>query len=248
MPAPRTPSEVGMRAPILLISATLLEAEPLVDALGGAGVPFSWGPAWQGRHRDTELVLSVPGIGKANTAAGLALAVARWRPRAVVQVGIGGAYVGSFLSIGMVAVAALEVHVDCGAGEGDGWQSMERLGFPLLEGPPPRFNEMPTDAALSERLAAPSQAPLLRFATSERVSATLEAAERLQRGFDVAVESMEGAAAAQVCLALGVPFAELRGVSNIVGERDRRAWDVPRAVRAATEALLAALPSLAVVA
>ncbi len=237
-----------MSAPILLISATVLEAQSLVDAIDGASAPFAWGPAWQGRLHDSELVVAVAGVGKANTAAGLALAVERWRPRAVVQVGIGGAFVGSFLSIGMVAVATIDVHVDCGAGEGDAWQSMESLGFPLLEGPPPRFNEMPTDAALSERLAAPSRAPLLRFATSERVSATLDAAEHLQRRFDVAIESMEGAAAAQVCLALGVPFAELRGVSNIVGERDRRAWDVPRAVRASTEALLVALPSLGAVA
>jgi len=235
-----------MPAPILLVSATALEAQPLVDALEGTSVPFAWGPAWEGRLQDDAFVLAVPGVGKANTAAGVALAVERWRPRAVVQVGIGGAFVGSFLSIGMVAVAALEMHVDCGAGEGDAWQSMERLGFPLLEGPPPRFNEMPTDAALSERLAGPARAPLLRFATTERVTATLESAERLQRRFDVAIESMEGAAAAQVCLALGVPFAELRGVSNVVGERDRRAWDAPRAVRASTEALMAALPSLGV--
>ncbi len=237
-----------MSAPILLISATALEAQSLVDAIDGASVPFAWGAAWRGRRQDNELVVAVPGVGKVNTAAGLALAIERWRPRAVVQVGIGGAFVGSFLSIGMVAVAAVDVHVDCGVGEKDAWQSMESLGFPLLEGPPPRFNEMPTDAALSERLAAPSRAPLLRFATSERVSATLDAAEILQRRFDVAIESMEGAAAAQVCLALDVPFAELRGVSNIVGERDRRAWDVPRAVRASTEALVAALPSLGVVA
>jgi futalosine hydrolase len=233
-----------MDAPLLLVSATGLESQPLRDALQGASVPFAWGSAWEGRLHGSDVVLAVPGVGKANTAAGVALAVERWRPRAVVQLGIGGAFVGSFLSIGMVAVASVEVHADCGAGEGDAWEGMERLGFPLLAGPPPHFNEMPTDLDLSRRLAAPTRAPLLRFATSERVSATLEAADRLQRRFDVAIESMEGAAAAQVCLALGVPFAELRGVSNIVGERDRRAWDVPRAVRAAAAALEAALPTL----
>jgi len=38
-----------------------------------------------------------------------------------------------------------------------------------------------------------------------------------------------------------VPFAELRAVSNIVGERDRTAWDVPAAVRAVNEAVATAL-------
>jgi len=233
-----------MPAPLLVIGATALEVQPVVDALAGVEAAFGWGPAWVGRAATSEAVVSVTGVGKANAAAALALAIERWRPRAVVQVGIGGAFAGSFLSVGMVAVAALEVHLDCGAGEGEAWQSMEQLGFPLLSGPPPLFNVMPTDPALSERLAAPSRAPLVRFGTSERVTASLEAADRLQRRFDVAIESMEGAAAAQVCRALGVPFAELRGVSNIVGERDKRAWDVPCAVRASSEALAAALPAL----
>ncbi len=237
-----------MPAPLLVISATAPEARPVVDALMGVATPFAWGPSWEARTPDGAAVVCVTGVGKANTAAGLALAIERWRPQAVVQLGIGGAFAGSFLSVGMVAVAAVELHLDTGAGEGDAWQSMESLGLPLLPGPPPVYNEMPTDGALSERLAAPSRAPAVRFGTSERVTATLEAAERLQRRFDVAIESMEGAAAAQVCRALDVPFAELRGVSNIVGERDKRAWDVPRAVRASTEALLAALPSLGAVA
>ncbi|MEJ2289456.1 MAG: futalosine hydrolase [Deinococcales bacterium] len=234
-----------MSGPLLLVSATAEEARPLREALDGASLPARWGHAWEGRLGDVDVVLTHLGVGKANTAAGLALALERWRPEAVVQYGIGGAFVGSFLSSGMVAVASTDVHVDTGAGEADAWEDMESVGFPLLEGPPPRFNEMPTDRRLSERLAAPSAAPLLRFATSERVTGSLEEADRLQRRFDVAIESMEGAAAAQVCLALGVPFAEIRAVSNVVGERDRRTWDVPRAIRAVQGALGAALPDLA---
>ena len=234
-----------MTAPVLLVSATAEEARPLRHALDGASLPVRWGHAWEGRLGDTDVVLTHLGVGKVNTAAGLALALERWRPEAVVQFGIGGTFVGSFLSLGMVAVASVDIHVDTGAGEPDAWEDMQSLGFPLLDGPPPRFNEMPTDRRLSERLAAPSAAPLLRFATSERVTGSLEAAERVQRRFDVAIESMEGAAAAQVCLALGVPFAEIRAVSNIVGERDRRSWDAPRAIRAVGEALGAALPELA---
>jgi futalosine hydrolase len=46
-----------------------------------------------------------------------------------------------------------------------------------------------------------------------------------------------------VCLALSVPFAEVRAVSNIVGERDRAAWNIPAAIRAVNDAVLAALTS-----
>lgn len=234
-----------MRPPLLLISATDREAHPLLESLAPEAVPFGWGPAWRGGIDGTDVVLAQLGVGKANTAAGLALALASWRPSSVVQLGIGGAFVGSFLSVGMVAAASCDVHVDCGAGEGDAWRGMRWLGFPLLAGPPPRFNEMPTDAGLTHALAGSADVPVVRFATSERVTGSLDEGERLRRAFDVSVESMEGAAAAQVCSALGVPFAELRGISNIVGETDRSSWDVPAAIRVASRHLLDRLPALA---
>jgi futalosine hydrolase len=67
----------------------------------------------------------------------------------------------------------------------------------------------------------------------------------MQAAFDVSVESMEGAAAAQTARALGVPFAELRAVSNVVGERDKAHWDLRGAVRVARDAGLRALDALA---
>lgn len=233
-----------MTPPLLLVAATAMELEPLVASLRATPADAPWGQAWRADAAARELVLTVLGVGKVNTAAGLALALDRWQPSSVVQLGIGGTYVGSFLSVGMTAAAAVDVHVDCGAGEGAAWQDMHALGFPLLAGPPAHFNEMPTDAELTRHLAVATGLPPQRFATSERVTGSLDEADRLQRRFDVAVESMEGAAAAQVCLAMGVAFAEVRGISNVVGERDRRAWDVPSAVRAACRAVEAALPEL----
>lgn len=230
-----------MADPLLLLCATDLEAEPTLAASGGEPVDAGWGRAWRGRLGTADVVVLVAGVGKVNTAAGLALAVPRWRPRAVLQFGIGGAYVGSFLSVGAAAVASAEVHVDCGAGQGDGWRDLEALGLPLLEGPPARYNAMPTDDGLCRTLSERLRLPAVRFATSERATDDLDEGGRLQRSLDVAIESMEGAAAAQVSLRLGVPFAELRAVSNIVGERDRRTWDVPSAVRAVNEAVAAAL-------
>jgi futalosine hydrolase len=165
-----------------------------------------------------------------------------------VQYGIGGAFAGSPLPLGAAAAAACEVHTDTGAGEGDAWQGMEALGFALLPGPPPRYNELPIDLDLTQRLAAAAGIPTARFATSERVTGTLVEADRLRRRFHVDVESMEGAAAAQVCLALGVPFAEIRGISNVVGERDPRAWNVRAAARAAADAVVVGLRALEVAA
>ncbi|HEX7239102.1 MAG TPA: hypothetical protein VF263_02460, partial [Longimicrobiaceae bacterium] len=52
-------------------------------------------------------------------------------------------------------------------------------------------------------------------------------------------EGMEGAALAHVCALYGVPFLELRAVSNAVEDRDLSRWRLPEAVDAATRAVRA---------
>lgn len=52
---------------------------------------------------------------------------------------------------------------------------------------------------------------------------------------------MEGAAAAQVCQQYHVPFLELRGVSNLVEDRNLDSWDLEGAAENAQQALMALL-------
>jgi futalosine hydrolase len=49
---------------------------------------------------------------------------------------------------------------------------------------------------------------------------------------------MEGAAVAQTCLRYGIDCLEIRGISNLVDERDMTTWDIPRAVEAAQRFVL----------
>ncbi len=48
--------------------------------------------------------------------------------------------------------------------------------------------------------------------------------------FNPDVESMEGAAFMYACLIHGVPFAQVRAVSNIVERRNRAAWKLDEAI------------------
>lgn len=53
--------------------------------------------------------------------------------------------------------------------------------------------------------------------------------------FKPQIESMEGAAFYFVALQEGIPCAQIRTVSNEVGERDRSKWDIPAALNTLTE-------------
>ena len=48
--------------------------------------------------------------------------------------------------------------------------------------------------------------------------------------FSPDVESMEGAGFMYACLIHGVPFAQVRGVSNVVERRNRAAWKLDVAI------------------
>jgi nucleoside phosphorylase len=41
---------------------------------------------------------------------------------------------------------------------------------------------------------------------------------------------MEGAAAAESCLSFDIPLVEIRAISNVAGEPDRKRWDIRGAV------------------
>jgi futalosine hydrolase len=235
---------------LLLITATKLEAQPLRAELRELEqVNFPWGELWRGllpashTNAPSQVVhLAHLGIGKVNTAAGLALAIERLQPTAVIQFGIGGAYVNSFASIGVVMAATHDVHIDSGVRTSEGWQGMAHVGFPLLTKNEETYhNIFPTDKTLTQLFIDTLGLPTGIFATSETITGTFDESTTIQEQFDVFIESMEGAAAAQVCLTLNIPFAEVRGVSNIVGERNKRNWDIPKAVKRVNSVVLETL-------
>lgn len=235
-------------APVLVVAATAMELAPLLETLAA---PTSADGRWSERHHGRvgalPVALAACGIGKVNAAAGTMAHLLETRARAVVQVGIGGAYLGSFLSNGLVAAASEELQLDLGLRHADGRvEGLAALGFPAtpaLAGRPERDERVPTHDGLQQALREACGLPTLRFATLDAVTGDVDAGAALQRAFDVSVESMEGAAVAQLCDRLGVPFAELRGVSNLVGHRDKRLWDVRGAVRASCAAARTLLSS-----
>jgi futalosine hydrolase len=231
---------------LLLATATEMEAGLLRKDIGLEDpLKLSFGEGYLGRFEGLDLAIVHHGIGKVNAAAGLALAVDQVEPRGVIQFGIGGTYLGASLNVGQVAIANREIHLDTGVRGDNGWEDMLSLGLPLSAGNPPLYNEFPIDPYLTSIAAAANGLATVTFGTSETVTGTFKEAAALRTRFGVSIESMEGAAAAQVCHELGVPFAELRGVSNIVGEQKKDAWNIPGAISAVNRATVQALCLLA---
>jgi len=98
-----------------------------------------------------------------------------------------------------------------------------------------------TDPAAQGETARNSGGPRVfagRCLTCSQVTGRAAEASELVQRWGALAESMEGAAAAHMCALYGVPFLEVRGISNLITDRNRDSWEVPRAIEAAGRAAL----------
>jgi futalosine hydrolase len=182
----------------------------------------------------TRIHVAVVGVGPAAAAAGtarlLALAEAAGGPyRTVVSAGVAGGFPGR-APVGATVIAARSVAADLGAETPDGFLRVDELGFGT--------SVADADATLFKSLAsALPEAVVGDILTVSTVTGTAQIAAGLAARFPAAVaEGMEGYGVACAAAGAGVPFGELRTVSNAVGPRDRGAWRLGDALTALTVA------------
>jgi len=209
---------------------------------------------YKGRVSGANAVLINTGIGKVNAAHSVTCIIEHFPVKCVINMGVGGAYPGSGLKKGDIAVAIKEVCGDEGVITEEGWKGIRETGIPLLQtGRKKYFNEFPLDKDLvkkalnsAKHLTQINPAPEKprygmksgTFVTAQSTTGTYERAVELQRRFNAICENMEGAAVAHVCAAYKIPVLEIRGISNTAGERDRRKWDLKLASENCQEAVL----------
>ena len=176
-----------------------------------------------------------PAAAAAGTARALALAEAAGQPYgAVLSAGIAGGFAGR-VGVGGTALARYSVAADLGATAPAGFLSLDELGFGSAT-----ISADPT--LLAELRAALPDAVVGTMLTVTTVTGTAEgSAALLARHPDAVCEAMEGFGVATAAAQAGVPFAELRTISNLVGPRDRAAWRIAEALSALSAASAAVL-------
>lgn len=187
----------------------------------------------KGNLSGINIVLMNTGLGKVNAAHAATCIIEKYPVNAIINIGVGGAYPGSGLNIGDIAIASKEIYGDEGVIGPRGWGSLREIGIPLVQADGKKyFNEFP--------VTPPAIPPLIRgdkgdvelkiktgnFVTVSAVTGTQKRARELEKRFNALCENMEGAAIAQVCTLYKIPVFEIRGISNIVGIRDKRRWNL----------------------
>jgi futalosine hydrolase len=178
------------------------------------------------------------GVGPVEAAAGTARALAARPYDAVVNAGIAGGF-RDRCTVGDVVVCSREDYAELGLEDG--------TGFPL-----PGGLQLVRSVEADETLLRPFINGLIpvivgRGVTSAIVTSTTARALVLAHRFRADVESMEGFSVLRAAQLAGVPAIEIRGVSNLVGERESNGWDFRAGAAAAVataDALLDVLLSV----
>lgn len=149
----------------------------------------------------------------------------------VMDIGIAGSYDMEEFPMGSAAIVSEEHFGDLGFETDNGFKDLFQYGILQRNGIPY------TNGAL-KRVALPFpqvERQLAKYKegigiTVQTVTGDPEKVDSLIKRYHPHIESMEGAAVYFTCIMEKVPFVELRTVSNAVGERDMKKWDIPAAL------------------
>src|SRR5512135_3469067 len=114
--------------PVIVTAATIRELSWLISMLEGKE-RFQVGhrEAYRGELGERAVILAVTGIGKVNAAVATTALLERFEPELLVNTGCAGAYRGSGLAVGDLALATVEMFGDEGVGAPDGWHTLELI-------------------------------------------------------------------------------------------------------------------------
>ncbi len=187
-----------------------------------------------------EWIALVTGVGMVETALNMGIFLERYGKkdsiRGVLNFGVGGAYLlepGDKAVLMDVCLAEAELFGDFGICYPD---RMEPLAEHLVQRAVYELDSELLDRA--ESLLNKEKIIVKRglFLTVCGVSGTKKRGDILCSHYKGICENMEGAAVARVCEAFGLPFLEMRTISNYVEDRDLSRWKLPEACKQAGKA------------
>lgn len=215
---------------ILLIAATEAEIAPLIEYIA----PFRRGAdSTKYAVGSVNITVLITGVGMVATAYNLTRELVKHQYDVVLQAGVGGSF-NREIALGDVVLVSKDRFADMGAEDREVYIDIFDIG--LLNGSEKPFIytwlEMPDSQWIQHF-------PVWQVAgvTVNTVSGNEKSIARITGAYNPDVESMEGAAMHYVCLQEGVPFVQLRAVSNYVEPRDKSKWQMGKAIKSLNDAL-----------
>ena len=222
---------------LLIVAAMEQELDLLMEACNAeSGSHMAGYRHYSGTVGNNAVRIGITGVGIASASMALGAFCATQVPEAAIMVGSAGMFPGFGLSAGDLVVAQAEILSELGVVSGPGIGDGALLKLSGVD------QEISLDQALSGRIAEAGRG-VGRLAFGKSLTVTGASANEnhaLLRGkrFGALAENMEGYALALAGQRFGIPVAEIRGISNEAGDRNRLNWDFETAMALPQRAVL----------
>jgi futalosine hydrolase len=197
---------------ILVAAATALEIKPLLKTIQHK--PFN----------DLDFVIT--GTGLTASVYHLLKQIQLKRPDMVIQPGVAGSF-DPELEPGSVITVSKDRPGDEGVWEKKKFLSLFDLGLKNENDHPFKKGWLvnPNMALLKKTgLSA------VKAITVNQITTDKQIINFYKDNYSASLETMEGAALHYVCLMEGIPFIQIRAISNFVGERNKKNWKMEQAI------------------
>lgn len=211
---------------ILIVAATQAEIRPLLLKMTGTGSEGEFLHHFQyGQHNIDALIT---GVGMAHTAYHLGDVLARNSYDLALNAGIAGSY-SPDTTIGKVYRVDAEIFGLLGVEDEENYLSLFDLGLLDPDSFPYEGGWLINHSTINSQVLR--KLPAARGVTVNMIYTHLDTIKVLNQIYKADLESMEGASFFYACLMAGVPFTQIRSVSNYVAERDKANWNIPLAIK-----------------
>ena len=182
---------------------------------------------------EIQIEKAVTGVGAMHTLYNLMQLIVQHHPTLIVQTGIAGCFTPS-ISIGSAVAVYSETTADLGVWEKNRYQDIFDMGFADPDTAPYKGKQLINPHV---DLLHKSGIPSVESVTVNRITTLRADMELFHNCYGATIESMEGAALHYLCLLQNIPFIQIRGISNLVGERDKSQWRIKEAMTSASYAI-----------
>jgi len=214
----------------LLVAATVTEISPFLEYYRDTKNQL---------HDNLQVDVLITGVGLVASTYSITKQLQIRRPDIIIQAGIAGCF-DKNIALGSVVVVKQEAIGDQAVIESGKMKTLFDLGlvekdqFPFSKGWLINKSEYVKKVKLKK----------VKGITINEITTSKQKIGFYQDSFDPVIESMEGAALHYVCLLEKIPFLQIRSISNYIGERNKRKWDIKESINNLNKELIRLLESL----
>jgi futalosine hydrolase len=214
----------------LLVAATVTEISPFLEHYRDTKNQL---------HNNLQVDVLITGVGLVASTYSITKQLQIRRPDIIIQAGIAGCF-DKNIALGSVVVVNQEAIGDQGVIESGKMNTLFDLG--LVE-----KNQLPfSNGWLINKSEYLKKVKLkkVKGITINEITTSKQKIGFYQDNFEPVVESMEGAALHYVSLLEKIPFLQVRSISNYIGERNKKKWNIKESIDNLNKELIRLLESL----